>query len=233
MSRVAFQGARARLRRPDGAISWPPQRGCGLSSLRSLCRLTRARISVSLCQAGRIKGSICWSGFEKNLEVFFPFVCTSWFSSGRAGVVTLHCSVKNGRGCDRAAPVWSLDLCIVSYALTWLISSLCGSSLCIEAPGEIWQSFSTQPLCIMNRLLSSAVTFLDIWAPVAFLRLLIFSQCGGLTTQYCRLLKGPICNVTNHILLMYGAESLTSAVCGKSTALIKKASFFFKVQKHT
>lgn len=225
MSRVAFQGARACFRRPDGAISWPPQRGCGLSSLRSLCRLTPAWISVSLCQAGRIKGSVCRSGFEKNLEVFFPLRLHVLIQQRESWRIALHRSVKNGRGCDRAAPVWSLDLCIVSYALTWLISSLRESSLCIEAPGEIRQSFSTQAPCIMNRLLSSAVTFFDIWAPVAFLRLLIFSQCGGLTTQYCRLPKGPICNVTNHILLMYGDESLTSAVCGESTALIKKVFF--------
>lgn len=31
----------------------------------------------------------------------------------------------------------------------------------------------TQPPRIINRLLSSLVTFLDIWAPVAFLRLTI------------------------------------------------------------
>lgn len=80
---------------------------CGLSSLRSLCRLMPAWISVNLCQASRIKENIykallCYSSFEKNQEVSPSLALLE-------RRLTLHCSVniQNGRGCDRAADVWS------------------------------------------------------------------------------------------------------------------------------
>ncbi|KAL7395159.1 hypothetical protein ABVT39_011135 [Epinephelus coioides] len=102
----------------------------GLSSLRSLCRLMPAWISVNLCQAGRIKGNIykeplCWSALEKDQEVSLPLALTNSAVEELQANHRSAVDIQNGGGCDRAADVWSLDLAVVSHhVLTWLISSL-------------------------------------------------------------------------------------------------------------
>lgn len=99
-----------------------------LSPLRSLCRLTPAWIPFSLCQDGRIKGTICWSGFEMNPEICFFFFLHFLFQWQESCRRTSHCSVKNERG----------SLIFALVLLLW------HSWLAAGAPGENYQSFSFQ-----------------------------------------------------------------------------------------
>lgn len=105
--------------------------GCGLSSLRSLCRLMPAWISVNLCQAGPIKGNIykallCQSGFEKNEEVFCLFtLLDSSVGNLEANLAVLWLPFKMEEDVRELLMYGALDVCIVSYfALVRLISSL-------------------------------------------------------------------------------------------------------------
>ncbi len=110
---------------------------CGLPSLRSLCRLMPAWISLCARPAGS-KGIyllFCAGLLSKYLEVSPSLAVLDW----TVGELEANLAVLGWSGCDRAADARGLDLGIVSYcALTLLIKSL----LCIVAPGESSEVFN-------------------------------------------------------------------------------------------